>query len=165
MPVASSYRATDWSPERPWSSASHFGIGTPPVRMRLFSALALTRLSRETTSTYSWCGFAEFTARVGMFSWPPTVWARSFFTVPALMAVVTGWLPASPLYSRKVRLISLLLAATASVPVSFWAAKESLASLPLRGEVFSVVVSCALVREELTGARVSMVFACWSGVQ
>ena len=165
MPVASSYRATDWSPERPWSSASQFGIGMPPVRMRLFSALALTRPSRETTSTYSWCGFAEFTARVGIFSWPPTVWARSFFTVPALMAVVTGWLPASPLYSRKVRLISLLLGATASVPVSFWAAKESLASLPLRGEVFSVVVSCSLVREELTGARVSMVFACWSGFQ
>ena len=100
-----------------------------------------------------------------MFSWPPTVCARFFCTVPALMAVVTGWLPASPVYSRKVRLISLLLAATASVPVSFCAAKESPASLPLRGEVFSVVISCALVREELTGARVAMVCACWSGVQ
>ena len=73
------------------------------------------------------------------------------------MAVVTGWLPASALYSRKVRLISLLLGATASVPVSFCAAKESLASLPLRGEVFSVVIRFSRVRDEFTGARVLMV--------
>ena len=76
-----------------------------------------------------------------------------------------GWLPASALYSRKVRLISLLLGATASVPVSFCAAKESCASLPLRGEVFSVLVRFSRVREGLTGASLSMVLAAGSSFQ
>ncbi len=46
-----------------------------PVRDRdaagedaLVLCVGVDAVSRETTSTYSWCGFAEFTARVGIFS-------------------------------------------------------------------------------------------------